>query len=298
MTQKLPLFGYLASEGFEETLEKEIEVAHKYGRLFLSPTSPSKVFFAQNIWYEPFLAEFASISEGANSLKKIQRNWALYPYLFHRRAALIEKSLPYLSKKKLNFMQPLPKLPLGSWTLIDEKTILASSKCSSLFPNGELYFHETKIPPSRAYLKLWEAFTLLQKAPKKDEICLELGASPGSWTYVLASLGAKVYAIDKAPLAPTIEKFPNVYFQKGNGFALKSKDFSKIDWFFSDMICYPEKLYEFILPWLDICNNFICTIKLKAAMDRKVIESFAKIEGSKVLHLFHNKNELTWIRLK
>lgn len=298
MVEKLPYFGYLAPEGLEENLEKELDVIQRYGRLFLSSTPPNKVFFAQNIWYEPFIAKISSISNGASILKEIQRNWALYPYLFHRRATLIEDQLPHISKKKISFGESAPKLPLGSWTLIDKDTMIASAKCSSLYPNGELHFNETKIPPSRAYLKLWEVFTLIQKMPKKDEICLELGASPGSWTYVLASLGAKVYAIDRAKIEANIANLPNVSFQEGNAFSLKAKDFPNVSWLFSDLICFPEKLYDFILPWLDVCDNFICTIKLKGTVDHKIIEAFADIPGSRVMHLFHNKNELTWIRLK
>lgn len=296
--ENLPFFGYLAPIGFEEALEKELgNIEKRYGRLFLSKTLPQKVFFAQNVWYEPFFADIESISAGANILKGLQRNWALYPYLFHRRAHLIEEKLPFLSKKKFSFKDPLPSAPLGSWTLIEKEKMLASARCSSYFPNGEIHFNESKEPPSRAYLKLFEIFTLIQKMPQKEDICLELGASPGSWTWVLASL-SKVYCIDKAPLAPNIEKLPNVFFHKGNAFSIKPDDFPNITWFFSDLICYPEKLYDFILPWLDKCDNFICTLKFQGAADRKTIESFANIPNSKIFHLFHNKNELTWVRLK
>ncbi len=296
--KKLPLFGYLAPLYLEETLQKELVIEKQYGRLFLSPTPPEKVFFAQNIWYEPFIFKITSISNGANVLKKIQRNWSLYPYLFHRRAHLIEEQMPHISKKNFSFKDPLPKLPLGSWTLIEKDTILASKSCSSLFANGEIHFNETKVPPSRAYLKLYEAFTLIQKMPKEGDLCLEIGASPGSWTYVLASLKAKVYCIDRAPLEPHIASLPNVFFQKGNAFSLKPSDFPKISWFFSDLICYPEKLYDFIVPWLDIANNFVCTLKFQGAPDHKIIEKFASIENSRIYHLYHNKNELTWVRLK
>lgn len=299
MNNPLPYFGYLAPVGLEKMLENDLqEIKERYGRLFFSSTPPNEVYWAQNIWYTPVKIKISSISNGAKALKDQQRNWALYPYLFHRKAHLIEKKLPFISKKPFTFPLVLPKLPMGSWTLIEEDTLLASAKCSSLFPNGELHFKESKVgPPSRAYLKLYEIFTLIQKKPKEKELCLELGSSPGSWTWVLSSLGAQVFCIDRAPLAPSIAQLNNVHFQKGDGFSLKPKDFPHLSWFFSDLICYPEKLYRFILDWLDSCDNFICTLKFQGLNDRNIIKDFTKIPGSQIFHLSNNKNELTWIRI-
>lgn len=291
-------FGYLAIEGFEDRLKDEIDIYESYGRLFLSKTKPKNVFWAQNIWYEPFKKRISSISDGANFLKNIQRNWALYPHLNHRRAHLIEQQLPYISKKPLTFPTPNFQMPLGSWTLIEKDLILASSKCFSFFPNGEPHFKESKDPPSRAYLKLYEIFSILQKMPKYGENCLELGASPGSWSWVLASLGSEVYCIDKAMLSLNLSQFQNIHFKKMDAFSIKKEDFPKLDWFFSDLICYPDKLYNFILKWLDHCDNFICTLKFQGIADRKIIESFSNISGSQIVHLYNNKNELTWVRLK
>jgi 23S rRNA (cytidine2498-2'-O)-methyltransferase len=299
MNNPLPYFGYLAPEGFEAMLENELlDVKYRYGRLFLSSTPPENIFWAQNVWYSPFMIRISSITNGAKILKDMQRNWALYAYSNHRRASLIQEKLPFISKKALTFPMQLPALPMGSWTLIDNDTILASAKCSSPFPNGELNFEESKIPPSRAYLKLYEIFTLLQKMPKKNEYCLELGASPGSWSWVLASLGAEIFCIDKALLASNIANIKNIHFQKGNAFSLKPTDFPKISWLFCDLICYPEKLYSFILNWLDKCDNFVCTLKFQGLADKNIIKTFADIPGSKIYHLSCNKNELTWTRLK
>jgi 23S rRNA (cytidine2498-2'-O)-methyltransferase len=292
------LYGYLAPEGLEPRLEKElIDTPQRYGNLFLSSTPPEKVHFVQNIWYEPQWEKIESISTAVKKLKSIQRNWALYPYQSIRRSKLIEEGLPFLSKKPIEFPSEIPKSPLGSFTLIDTNTLLYSPKCSSLFPNGEVLFQETIMPPSRAYLKLWEVFTLLQKMPKKNENCLEIGASPGSWTYVLAHLGATVYCIDKAPLDDSLMKLSNVHFQKGDAFSLKPASFPPIDWFCSDIICYPEKLYEFLTNWLPVCKNFVCTLKFQGEAHYDAISLFEKIPGSQIFHLFHNKHELTWVKL-
>src|SRR6516162_156805 len=113
------------------------------------------------MWLNPRKFSFQSISEAANHLRAIQRNWWLHSVGTHRRAKLIQEQLPPLKPKPLTFPSKLPAAPLGSFTLLDENTMLYSAECSSPFPDGEVEFVENKTdPPSRAYLKLWELFTL------------------------------------------------------------------------------------------------------------------------------------------
>ena len=158
----------------------------------------------------------ASIGDGAKALRAIQRNWALYSWEHHRRAALIEAKLPPVRPKPIAFPSEAPKAPLGSWTLLDANTILAAARCSSPFRHGEVEFIENKTaPPNRAYLKLWEALTLLETRPKAGDICVDLGASPGGWTWVLQEAGARVIAVDKAPLAPSVASLARVEFASG-----------------------------------------------------------------------------------
>ena len=115
--------------------------------------------------------------------------------------ALIQAQLPKVSAKPLVFGEPPPAAPVGSWTLLDANTVLAAPRCSSPFPHGEVRFVEDRTgPPSRAYLKLWEAFTLLGRRPGSGDLCLDLGSSPGGWSWALQKLGARVISVDKAPL--------------------------------------------------------------------------------------------------
>ena len=44
-------------------------------------------------------------------------------------------------------------------------------------------------------------------------------------------------------------------------------------------------------------KNFICTIKFKGKPDLSIVDKFDAIPNSRVLHLFQNKNELTWFKL-
>lgn len=294
--------GYLAAEGFEPQLARELgsdAIAH--GRLFLAPGPPRPAAWAINVWYDPVRLPIASIGEGAKALRAIQRNWALYAFAHHGRAKLIQERLPVVSAKPLVFPAESPTAPLGSWTLLDETTILAAARCANPFPNGEVRFVEDKEgPPNRAYLKLWEALTLARRRPKPGDLCLDLGASPGGWTWVLAKLGARVIAIDKAPLDPVIAAMPGVEQRQMSAFALDPAAVGPVDWLFSDVVCYPGRLLRLIERWIasGCVRNFICTIKFQGETDDDAARRFAAIAGSNVVHLHHNKHELTWMKFE
>jgi 23S rRNA (cytidine2498-2'-O)-methyltransferase len=163
-------------------------------------------------------------------------------------------------------------------------------------------------PPSRAYLKLWEALTLAfppgraGALPGPGAKCLDAGASPGGWTWALARLGAAVCAVDRAPLESRIAALPGVSFIKHDAFTLKPEDIGPIDWLFCDAACYPPRLFRWIEKWLasGLCKNYVCTIKMQGAVDSADFVTprlFAAIPDSRVIHLYHNKHELSWIKV-
>jgi 23S rRNA (cytidine2498-2'-O)-methyltransferase len=298
---------FLAPDGFQDQLVKELGgVLSCHGRLLLMDRHPEKPpLWAQNCWRNPVLIPIQSISDAAKKLKALQRNWSLYSFQLHRRAQLIQEKLPHVSFKPLGFPAPLPQSPLGSWTLLDRDTLLAASDCSSVFPNGEMQFVEDKKnPPNRAYLKLWEALILIQEYPRSGQHCIDVGASPGGWTWVLAQLGSEVWSVDRSPLDPGVSTMPGVRFQKRDAFSLKPEELlesrNKTDWLFSDLVCYPEKLFDWVMMWVEsgACDNFICTLKFQGDGDYHMAQKFADIPNSRVFHLFNNKHELTWMKLK
>ncbi|SMP50406.1 23S rRNA (cytidine2498-2'-O)-methyltransferase [Desulfonatronum zhilinae] len=313
--------GYLAPEGFLPELLRELgAVEGVLGRLalcaapFAHPVAvrPITVFpatalpatvlpaWAQNIWHDLRVIPFTSIAQAATALKGLGPRWALYDEHLPRRgrARLIQQRLRGPSSRPLVFGDPLPKLPLGSWTLLDDTTLLASPHCSSPFAHGEALFAEDKTgPPSRAYLKLWEVFTLLDRRPRPGQLCLDLGSSPGGWTWVLHELGARVISVDKAPLDARLAGLPGITFRAESAFAQDPQAFGPVDWLFSDVVCYPERLLAMVRRWLDAgtVRNMVCTIKFQGETDFQVVDRFRSIPHSRLLHLAHNKHELTWV---
>ena len=261
-------------------------------------------YWARTVMLEPFILKFDSIGEAAGELKKLQRNWAPYQYTCFRRAQLIQEKLPYINLKERQFPVKIPNSPMGLWTLIDEHTMIASALTNSTLPAGTLHFVEDhENPPSRAYLKIQESLTMANllngtELPGAGQLCFEAGACPGGWTWVLVGLGASVYAVDRAPLADSLMQNPLVTFQAHDAFTLKPEELGHVDWVFSDVICYPERLLEWINKWLAYKSdiNMICTIKMQGEINWTLIEEFAKIPGSRIVHLNYNKHELTWIK--
>ncbi|HVZ31311.1 MAG TPA: SAM-dependent methyltransferase [Polyangiaceae bacterium] len=300
--QRLEATAYLAPEERLDLVTSSLSgVQSVHGQLVLAAGPPQSCPWAQNIWLEPYRLQVSSIKDAVNQLKVLQRNWWPYAYQLHRRSELTKEQLPFVAARPLRFPEPPPAAPLGAFTWLSETELRCSPRCSSPFPNGEprfVEFGETEGPPSRAYLKLFEALTLLGETPKAGQRCLEVGASPGGWTWVLATLGAQVLAVDRAPLAPAIARLANVEQERGNAFNATPESVGPVDWLFSDVICYPEKLYQFVRLWLDSgrCERFVCTLKFQGAEHYAAAEDFARVPGSRLLHLFHNRHELTWIR--
>jgi 23S rRNA (cytidine2498-2'-O)-methyltransferase len=293
---------YLAPQGFtvqlaEELTRREVTIADWHGDLALSPDPPVRAAWAQNIWLAPQEHDIASIGAAATILRGMQRNWGGYAPDHMGRAALVSARLPPLKPKPVAFPQAAPTAHLGAWTLLAADRLLASPTQSSPWINGVPLFAEDRAgPPSRAYLKLWEILALLGTWPQPGERCLDLGASPGGWTFALARLGAVVVAVDRAPLDPAVAAMPRVTLRQASAFGIDPLAEAPVDWLFSDVIAYPARMLTLVRGWIDSgrARHVVCTLKFQGATDHDAAEAFAAIPGGQLRHLFHNKHELTF----
>lgn len=270
--------------------------------LFQRDSKPKNWLWSQNTWQQLDYFVFDSIAHAGRLLKERGARWCHYPTQWHRRASLIQDCLPKIKAPPLDLTDKCPTQPLGSWCLLSPNEILCSTQCSSSFPNGELKLIEDKSAPSRAYAKLHEIFLRTQIRPQKDDICLDLGSSPGGWTHVLRRLECQVFSFDRAPLSPELMADSKVVHQIGDAFALKPKRYAaegKLQWLFSDLACYPKDAFELIERWskAQCADRFVCSIKLTNDFDMKDLKKFESVDGSQLIHLLSNKHELTWFKL-
>lgn len=141
----------------------------------------------------------------------------------------------------------------------------------SPFPKGELPIASDKTAPSRAFAKLVEAERRFGRTIGAGETCIDLGASPGSWTYTAVSRGAHVTAVDRAPLREDLMRCPQVKFHQADAFSFVPT--RPVDWLICDVIAAPEHSANLLLEWVrkGWCRHFVVTIKLRDAAGANVL---------------------------
>jgi 23S rRNA (cytidine2498-2'-O)-methyltransferase len=167
----------------------------------------------------------------------------------------------------------------------------------SCFPGGRVALANDKRPPSRAFAKLVEAEARMGRRIVARERCVDLGASPGSWTYVAARRGARVVAVDRAELRDDLMRDPMVTFERGDAFRFEPAE--PVDWLICDVIAAAERSAGLLLRWLERgwCRHFVVTLKLdsetsQAALARLLPELERLSEEHWVLRLSANKREV------
>ena len=292
------MIAYLAADGFVDELVAELgNVTAVHDRLVLAVGPRRPAVWAADVWLDPVILPITSIATAVKALRAIHRYWAPYSFHLHRRIQLISEQLSGATPIPGAFPATIPQVAVGGWTLLDEHTLVAAKHRSCPWPNGVVDFIEDHTtPPSRAYLKLWEIFSRLKAWPHAGERCIDLGACPGGWTWVLQGLGARVLAVDKAPLAARVARLSGVECRQESAFGLKPEP---TDWLFSDVICEPARLLKLVERWIaaGAARNIVCTLKFKGITDHATARAFAAIPGSRLVHLHHNRHELTWFRL-
>ena len=133
----------------------------------------------------------------------------------------------------------------------------------SPFPKGAVPPARDKAPPSRAFAKLLEAEARLGVRIAARETCVDLGASPGSWSYVALARGARVVAVDRTPLRDDLMRHPRLAFQRGDAFRFTPA--APVDWLLCDVVAAPARSIDLLLAWARErrMRRFVVSLKLK-----------------------------------
>lgn len=296
---------YLAAPDLRAEFMRELEAAGQraqwFGDLALVDAPARAYAWPAEIFPDAEIVPIASIGDAARQLRARQRSWVHLSLEHHRRGELIVDKLPRFRAKPFAFGDSVPDAPLGHFGLLAPDQLLVLPRGRSRVARGEFRFEEDHDgPPSRAYLKLWEVFTRLGLRPGPGETCVDLGGSPGGWSWVLLELGARVIAVDKAPLDARLCGNERLTVLQQSAFAPLPEACERADWLLSDVICYPERLLRLIEERLARPDppSIVATIKFQGDVEPEVAERFAALPHAQVFHLSNNKHELTFVRLR
>lgn len=165
------------------------------------------------------------------------------------------------------------------------------------FITGEIPHAEDKAAPSRAFAKVIESELRLGQRIERDQTCVDLGAAPGSWTYVAIQRGAHAIAVDRSPLRDDLMRHPKLHFHQGDAF--KFKPGQTVDWLICDIIAAPQRSMDLLLEWLRErrMRRFIVTIKFKGADEYGLLDQLKRdapplCADFRLTRLCANKNEV------
>ena len=169
----------------------------------------------------------------------------------------------------------------------------------SPFIAGDVPIAEDKAAPSRAFAKLVEAERRLGQFIASGDTVVDLGASPGSWSYVALNRGARVTAVDRSPLRDDLMRNPNLTFAQADAFKFKPSS-GTVDWLICDVIAAPQRSMELLVEWLaeGLMRHFVVTLKFKGTDDYPLLKDLTAsclplCADFRLTRLCANKNEVT-----
>ena len=161
--------------------------------------------------------------------------------------------------------------------------------------------------PSRSTLKLEEAFLVLLDDREREAwlqpgmMAVDLGASPGGWTYQLVKRSIRVTAVDNGPMDGALMQSGIVDHRREDGFRFRPA--KPVDWLVCDMVEQPIRVATLVAGWLRDGACRYAMFNLKLPMKKRLPEVQRCLEalrdGAQVLldvrakQLYHDREEIT-----
>ena len=163
--------------------------------------------------------------------------------------------------------------------------------------------------PSRSAQKLTEAIVVFLGERDTDLLrpgqrAVDLGAAPGGWTWVLASRGVRVTAVDNGPLKGEVAHDPRVRHLRADGLTWRPP--RPVDWLVCDIVERPARIAELVAGWIADGDAHAAIFNLKLPMKQRYDEvrrcealitqrlRSAGVRATLELrHLYHDREEVT-----
>jgi 23S rRNA (cytidine2498-2'-O)-methyltransferase len=133
---------------------------------------------------------------------------------------------------------------------------------------------------------------------------VDLGASPGGWTWQLVRRGIRVTAVDNGPMKGALAHHPLVQHLKQDGFKYAPR--KPVDWLVCDMVEKPSMVASLIGEWFAAgrCKHAIFNLKLpmkqRTAAVGSALDSIRKRLDEEGIgyrmmakQLYHDRDEVT-----
>ncbi|MET0384545.1 MAG: SAM-dependent methyltransferase [Polyangiales bacterium] len=174
-----------------------------------------------------------------------------------------------------------------------------ADRALSLWPGGRARMRLGGDFPSRAARKLAEAFAWLGVTPGAGELCVDLGAAPGGWSWLLLEKKARVIAVDPARMDAALAKNPRLRHIQGSAFEFYPEE--PVDWLFCDMAWRPLEVAQMLGRWGRRRQTRLLVANFKLPMKRKVemvdrlrgVLAEQGFTGIRTRQLYHDREEIT-----
>jgi 23S rRNA (cytidine2498-2'-O)-methyltransferase len=176
---------------------------------------------------------------------------------------------------------------------------ISADRALSLWPGGRARMRLGGDFPSRAARKLAEAFAWLGIAPGSGETCVDLGAAPGGWSWLLLEHKARVIAVDPAKMNADLMANPRLRHIQASAFDYEPSE--PVDWLFCDMAWRPLEVAQLLARWARRRDTRLLVANIKLPMKRKhaLLERVrALLAGGgfgniRTRQLYHDRDEIT-----
>jgi 23S rRNA (cytidine2498-2'-O)-methyltransferase len=162
--------------------------------------------------------------------------------------------------------------------------------------------------PSRSTLKLAEALLEFLSAEDREKrlapgmTAVDLGASPGGWTWQLVQRGMMVTAVDNGEIDQRLLDSGQVKHRRTDGFHYRPAE--PVDWMVCDMVESPSRIATLVGRWAaeGWCREAIFNLKLPMKKRREELQRCEAIIDEalggggyylRMKHLYHDREEVT-----